>query len=114
MDGAVQTVYPRKNWSSLMLLNCDHSSCEADAGCGEHRDRRLFASHAMGGGRRYRRPAGDLELARRVERKAGDGTPNAVHYTRGGPWFKNWQNVDYGDLWGAERDALERARAAAA
>ena len=24
MDGAVQTVYPRKNWSSLMLFNCDH------------------------------------------------------------------------------------------
>ena len=22
MDGAVQTVYPRKNWSSLMLMNC--------------------------------------------------------------------------------------------
>src|SRR5262245_5831432 len=26
MDGAVQTVYPRKNWSSLMLFNCDHPS----------------------------------------------------------------------------------------
>src|SRR5215475_14776918 len=24
MDGAVQTVYPRKNWSSLMLFNCEH------------------------------------------------------------------------------------------
>ena len=24
MDGAVQTSYPRKNWSSLMLFNCDH------------------------------------------------------------------------------------------
>src|SRR5581483_11431085 len=26
MDGAVQTAYPRKNWSSLMLFNCDHPS----------------------------------------------------------------------------------------
>ena len=26
MDGAVQTVYPRKNWSSLMLFNCEHPS----------------------------------------------------------------------------------------
>ncbi len=26
MDGQVQTVYPRKNWSSLMLFNCDHPS----------------------------------------------------------------------------------------
>lgn len=24
MDGKVQTLYPRKNWSSLMLFNCDH------------------------------------------------------------------------------------------
>ena len=29
MDGAVQTVYPRKNWSSLMLFNCDHPSVRA-------------------------------------------------------------------------------------
>ena len=26
MDGTVQTVYPRKNWSSLMLFNCAHPS----------------------------------------------------------------------------------------
>ena len=26
MDGVVQTSYPRKNWSSLMLFNCDHPS----------------------------------------------------------------------------------------
>jgi lipopolysaccharide biosynthesis glycosyltransferase len=24
MDGQLQTVYPRKNWSSVMLFNCDH------------------------------------------------------------------------------------------
>ncbi|WOL09651.1 protein CDI-like [Canna indica] len=24
MDGAIQTVYPRKNWSSLVLYNCGH------------------------------------------------------------------------------------------
>src|SRR2546430_2195158 len=26
MDGKVQTVYPRNNWASLMLFNCDHPS----------------------------------------------------------------------------------------
>jgi hypothetical protein len=31
-----------------------------------------------------------------------------VHFTRGGPWFDAWQNVDYGDLWLAERAALTR------
>lgn len=24
MDGQIQTAYPRKNWSSVMLFNCDH------------------------------------------------------------------------------------------
>lgn len=25
-DGAIQTAYPRKNWSSVMLFNCEHES----------------------------------------------------------------------------------------
>ena len=28
MDGQVQTVYPRKNWSSVVLWNCGHPSNE--------------------------------------------------------------------------------------
>ena len=28
MDGAVQTVYPRKNWSLMALYNCDHPKNE--------------------------------------------------------------------------------------
>ena len=27
------------------------------------------------------------------------GFPQAVHYTRGGPWFENYQNVQYADIW---------------
>jgi hypothetical protein len=26
MDGQIQTTYPRKNWSSVVLWNCDHSA----------------------------------------------------------------------------------------
>ncbi len=53
MDGAVQTVYPRKNWSSLMLFNCDHPvGARAHARRREPRKRRLSASHAMGSRRR--------------------------------------------------------------
>jgi hypothetical protein len=42
--------------------------------------------------------------------KLATGTPKAVHFTRGGPWFENWKGVDYGELWLAEKDALERAQ----
>jgi hypothetical protein len=29
MDGQLQTAYPRKNWSSVMLFNCEHPANEA-------------------------------------------------------------------------------------
>jgi hypothetical protein len=39
--------------------------------------------------------------------KPEHGLPKVVHYTSGGPWFKDWQNVDYADLWRAEADIVE-------
>jgi hypothetical protein len=27
--------------------------------------------------------------------------PTAVHFTRGGPWFEEWQGVEYGGEWRA-------------
>jgi len=49
-----------------------------------------------------------LELARGWNKKPAQGTPKVVHFTRGGPWFEPWQNVDYGELWRAERDEMLR------
>ena len=50
MDGKVQTVYPRKNWSSLMLFNCDHPAVrQLTPELGEPRDRVVSASFAMAG-----------------------------------------------------------------
>jgi hypothetical protein len=28
-----------------------------------------------------------------------------IHYTNGGPWFPEWQTVDFADLWLAEEAA---------
>ena len=28
-----------------------------------------------------------------------DGKSKAIHYTEGGPWFKNYRNCEYGDVW---------------
>ena len=72
MDGAVQTVYPRKNWSSLMLFNCDHPSVRAltpevvnrESGAYLHRMQWVADDG-------HRRAAGRMELARRLEREAG-------------------------------------------
>ena len=28
-----------------------------------------------------------------------DGTPKALHYTEGGPWFENYRHCSYHDVW---------------
>ena len=107
MDGAVQTTYPRKNWSSLMLFNCEHPSARKLTPEVVNRESGAYL-HRM-------QWAADDEIgALPVEwnwlegwnEKPAHGTPKAVHFTRGGPWFPNWQHVDYGDLWRAEHEAL--------
>lgn len=100
MDGKVQTIYPRKNWSSLMLLNCAHPST-----------RRLTADvvNEKSGAYLHRFEwAADEEIGALDKswnwlegwyRKPPHGLPKAIHYTRGGPWFTNWRHVDYAAEW---------------
>jgi hypothetical protein len=111
MDGAVQTVYPRKNWSSLMLFNCEHPAVQRLTPDLVNRESGAFL-HRM-------QWAADEEIGELpVEwnwlegwnEKPARGVPKAVHFTRGGPWFAQWQDVDYGDLWRAERDVMLRQR----
>ena len=105
MDGKIQTSYPRKNWSSFMLFNCAHPAT-----------RKLTPEliNRQSGAYLHRLQwADDDEIGALPEtwnwlegwsEKPRDGLPKAVHYTNGGPWFKDWQDVEYADLW------LDRAR----
>lgn len=105
MDGAVQTSYPRKNWSSLMLLNCGHAATRhltpeiANTESGAFLHRMLWADDGEIG----EVPASWNWLEGSMTMPAA-GTPDAIHFTRGGPWFDGWQDVDYAELWIAERD----------
>ncbi len=107
MDGAAQTVYPRKNWSSLMLFNCDHPTIRRltpelvnrESGAYLHR-MQWIADDEIGA-----LPV-EWNWLEGWNQKPTQGTPNAVHFTRGGPWFDNWHNVDYGDLWRTERETM--------
>ena len=106
MDGQQQTVYPRKNWSSCMFFNCDHPSTKnltvekVNAEGGAYLHRMQWAADDE---------IGELPVAYNWlegwNEKPTSGTPIAVHYTRGGPWIENWQDVDYGDEWRAEAAA---------
>jgi hypothetical protein len=40
-----------------------------------------------------------------------DKTPRVIHYTNGGPWFDEWQNCDYAELWIRERDLYLKSQA---
>ncbi len=100
MDGKVQTVYPRKNWSSCMLFNCDHPS--------SMKLTPEVVSRESGAYLHQMRWAADDEIGEIPvvwnwlegwNERPASGYPKAVHYTNGGPWFKEWQNVAYAHEW---------------
>ncbi|CAI0566360.1 unnamed protein product [Linum tenue] len=103
MDGAVQTVYPRKNWSSMVLYNCGHPKnkvltpevVNTQTGAYLHRFQWLDDQEI-----------GEVPFAWNFlegHNKAVEGDastlPKAIHYTRGGPWFDAWKNCEFADLW---------------
>lgn len=113
MDGARQDKYERKNWSSLVLWNCGHEwnkehltvdyVNQTDGGR-LHAFSWLYNTEHIGS-----LPHGwnFLEGRECVECAAlEDRDIRAVHYTRGGPWFEGWQNVEYAADWEEERRNL--------
>jgi hypothetical protein len=114
MHGFPQSLYPRKNWSSLMLFDCGHPAV-----------RRLTpeaVNHATAPYLHRMQWAADEEIgALPLEwnwlegwnERPASGIPKAVHFTRGGPWLDAWQSVDYADRWMAERDAMRRLESCA-
>jgi len=114
MDGKTQTVYPRKNWSSMVLYNCGHPAnrsltpevVSAQTGAFLHRFQWLEDSLIGAVPETWNWLEG-------WSAKPEKGAPSIVHFTRGGPWFPQWQDVDYGELWVAERDEyLRQSRSA--
>jgi hypothetical protein len=99
--------YSRKNWSSVMLFNCDHPA-----------NKRLTVDliNTVPGRDLHRfcwledDEIGALDPAWNFLVGHSDPTINAklVHFTEGGPWFEGYRNVPYADEWVAERNAWAR------
>jgi len=104
MDNQTQHLYPRKNWSSLILFNCQHPSNQlltpelvnSQTGAFLHRFQWLK----------------DEEIGTinhewnwlvNWYHEPKDGSPKAIHYTEGGPWFPNYLNCEYGATWLQEK-----------
>jgi lipopolysaccharide biosynthesis glycosyltransferase len=108
MDSQVQTLYKRKNWSSVMLINCDHPG-----------NRRLNLSTLN------QWPGRDLhafswladseigELSQDynwlVNVRLPPANPAIAHFTLGGPWIPGWEGKPYDELWiKAQREHSQR------
>lgn len=104
MDGATQTSYPRKNWSSLILWNCGHN------------DNRIITPMVI----RNSSPSWLHQFGWLKNESIGEipveynwlsgyyskGNPKAIHYTDGGPWFDNYKECEYSDLWLSYRSEM--------
>ena len=95
MDGRQQTIYPRKNWSSFIVFNCSHPSnsklnielVNKESGAFLHQFKWLKDDEIGSLDERWNWLEGWTS-------NHNDQKPFAVHYTRGGPWFDEWQDVE--------------------
>ena len=98
MGGKTQHLYPRKNWSSVMLFNCTHSS-----------NKKLTTELVNTQTPTYLhkiswlddQEIGDLPVAWNYlvgwYNEKDHGKPKLLHYTEGGPWFDI--DCEYADQW---------------
>ena len=102
MDGQVQTVYPRKNWSSVVLYNCGHKSNEkltVDLVNNPNYDGAYFHRFSWLKDEEIGTLSHEWNWLVGWYKSPQDGEPKALHYTEGGPWFKNYRHCEYGDVW---------------
>jgi len=100
MDGQKQTVYPRKNWSSMVLWNCGHPS-NAVVTQDMVNEPELNGAHFHRFSWLKDEEIGELDhtwnylvgVYNDIEK------PKLIHYTEGGPWFENYRNCEYAQLW---------------
>ena len=92
-----QTPYPKKNWSSMMLFN--NAKCTAltpdyvnsATGLELHQFKWLENEELIG--------KIDEEWNWLVGEYEYNVNAKLVHYTEGGPYFKNYRNCDYAEEW---------------
>jgi lipopolysaccharide biosynthesis glycosyltransferase len=98
MDGKQQHQYPRKNWSSMMLINCGHPS-NANLTSELVNDEDITGAYLHRFSWLKDEEVG--EISHEWNWLVGwynepeDGTPKFLHYTEGGPWFPEYYDCEY-------------------
>ena len=95
--GQVQTKYPKKNWSSFMLMNCKKCTTltpdyvNKASGLELHQFKWLESEELIGEiPLEWNWLVGEYDYKENVSN---------VHYTEGGPWFEEYKDVDYSQDW---------------
>ena len=106
MYGCPQTSYPRKNWSSMMLMNCAQlklwtkQAVESRTGAYLHRFQDI-PDEAIG---ELPSTWNTLDWM--------DRSTRLIHYTNGGPWFEDYRDHPHADVWYRYREQMRAAAAA--
>lgn len=106
--GNTQTKYSKKNWSSVMLLNC--AACKALTldyvntadGLDLHQFKWLESDELIGDLPKHWNHLVDID--------AHDHKASLVHYTKGGPYFTEYRNCDYHQDWWSEHTFMNHIR----
>ena len=98
MGGEKQEWYPRKNWSSLMVFNCEHPNVIKNLTLENTNNKSAKWLHRMN----WCDDNEILEIIKDYNYLVDyyvDGNIKALHFTDGGPWHPGYENVTHGDKW---------------
>lgn len=100
MDGQPQMLYRRKNWSSVMLMNCDHPANTRLSlqDVNERPGRDLHAFYHLHDSEIGELPA---EWNWLVNVQPKPEAPAIAHYTLGGPFTQGWPGAEHDEIWRA-------------
>lgn len=99
MDGMIQTRYNKKLWSSLMLFNLNHPAVQKL----DH----ISVNQSSGSYLHKFHWVRDKDIGPLPEEwnfvpevtVLNMKNPQAIHYTKGGPWFEEYKDCYYADVW---------------
>mgnify|MGYP001593135349 CR=1 FL=1 len=110
MDGQVQHIYPRKNWSSMMLINCGHPSnaiVTADFVNDVHKTGAYLHRFSWLQDEEVGELSYEWNWLVGWYNEPDDGKPKFLHYTEGGPWFKEYESCEYASEWYNARSRMQ-------
>ena len=99
MNGKIQSDYPMKNWSSLMVINNEHDDTRqltpevVNSQTGKYLHRFEWVSGDIGS-----IPI-EWNWLVGIYNERDDFKPKALHFTNGGPWLEDYKNCEYSDVW---------------